>query len=845
MSQDAPPPKPPRRPKNVESGESSAAPAAAKAPRARRPRAKLPPHEIGASLVPASQSIAAVRAANPELDQVGQRTLAHIERRLIALERNRSLTAANFGTIGASDYHPELKALLAEHGVEIPGSDVQTATRILSDVVEGRRLHPKRFGNRGESFVLSTTANRIVPIPTSGTGGFTTGNIVMVGVPIHAAYKGAVVYAVNSSTGAWQVLAYCAPDRDPEEISTCCAALYARLDLSAPSAITGTSVAVTSQLMLELAKTFIAPMSLVSGKVAPLAEGRNCPVRVIGPEAHSMVNFTATDSEMLVRRFTAFAGQNSNIVNVANAVNLPAVSSNSTALCAAYPDPQNCFVLSIAPNNGATALANGFVSGFAAGYGTSYTVPISTTAPVFNLRNNTDYLRHMLYGDIEFDWNFLIGGTTTGPNSFVVGIVLDNGGGTTTTVNFTQNITTQDINNTGSFNTRGSSTLAPYRGLMIQDIVISFQSSTGIWNIVLAPNYLPFFRIRFLDVPAETQYLSAVITGAQSGYNLAVGLKVHTEVLLDPAAANATFLDATNDLPYDSCIIPSIIRAHMLMAPSMKNASGPFAAASFIDTFRKIARAGGKVGTAVSHFVPGPLGTAIGTASNLLTNASNVHDARGGLDLIHSGVSRMRNRQMHAVSFGQGASKGTIVPHFFFPAVTDPKDADVHAWAMVPVVSHGAVDNAIKRAFPESDLGYPDSSIVGRSGTLSVLLATLNSLGFSSRPGLYSGEVSDIEVFYTPTGVSEHPKIDEISFDLLPVDESKAKIQDMSRTGRRLLGLFEEGWFNGRSFSAFDPKTMFSSDYDVTFAEVTPPAGYPGRAYRVVARLHPPFSARN
>jgi hypothetical protein len=668
----------------------------------------------------------------------------------------------------------------------------------------------------------------------------------MVGVPVHAAYKGAVVYAVNSSTGAWMVVGYCAPDRDPEEISTCCAALYARLDVSAPSAITGTTVAVTSQLMLELAKTFIAPMSLVSGKVAPVAEGRNCPVRVIGPETHSMVNFTATDSEMLVRRFTGFAAQNSNIVNVANASNLPAVSSSSTSLCAAYPDTQNCFVLNVCPTSSSTALANGFIAAWAAGFGSNlYNIPLSQTTNVWNLRNNTDYLRHMLYGDIEFDWNFLIGGTTTGPNNFQVNVILDNGGGTTTSVSFVQNITTNDINNCGSFNTRGCSALAPYRGLMIQDIVISFLSSTGQYNIVLNPGsgFVPFFRIRFLDVPAETQYLSAVITGAQSGYNLAVGLKVHTEVLLDPAASNSTFLDATNDLPYDSCIIPSIIRAHMLTAPSSKHALGPFSAASFQDTFRKIARAGGRYGTAISHFVPGPHGAALGMASNLLTQASNVHDAKGGLDLVRTAVNQT-HRPMRAVSFGHGASKGTIVPHFFFPAVTEAKEGESHAWAMVPVVSHGCVDMSIKTAFPDSDLGYPDATIVGRSGTLSVLLATLHSLGFASRPGLYSGEVSDIEVFFTPNGVSERPRIEEVSFDLYPVDDAKDKIQDMSRTGRRLLGLFEDGWFNGRSFANFDPRTMFSSDYDVSFVEIPSPSGYPGRSYRVVARLRSPNSTR-
>jgi len=174
-------------------------------------------------LGPASAAVTTIRGLNPELDQVGVKTLDHIERRIHALERNRTLNAANFGRIGASDYHPELHAYLAEHGIEVPCSDVPSTLRTLSDVVEGRRLHPKRFGNRGESFMLSTTANRIVPIPTSGTGGFTTGNIVMVGIPVHAAYKGAVVYAVNSLTGIWQVIAYVAPDRDPEEISTCCA----------------------------------------------------------------------------------------------------------------------------------------------------------------------------------------------------------------------------------------------------------------------------------------------------------------------------------------------------------------------------------------------------------------------------------------------------------------------------------------------------------------------------------------------------------------------------------------------------------------------------------------------
>jgi len=626
----------------------------------------LQPHAPAPSLGPIRQAVEHSRGLNPEASPATMATLNNITRRLDALSHDRTFNAANFGMKAAS-YDEELSSYLREHGVTIPCDTVETCTRTMAQVLARTATHPKRVGARGESLVINTTANKIFTIPPSGSGGWLAGNIIVAFTPNHVAYKGIVVLAVNPATGAWRVLCYIGPTRDPELISTQCLVLFTLFGISAPSGIAGTSVVTTAQLIRESAKVSVGPASLIPGRVAAVAEGRFCPPKVIGPERAEIANFTATEPLSLVKRYSSFNPQNNSIINVANPGNIPANSFG----CSAYPKPTGSYCINATGSNASSALAAGYQSAIAAQFisGGGYNVAAGTTATLWKLSNNTDYLRHPMLGDFELRATFPV---SNGGNffNFFYDFVFDDGDGTDTTI--TKSLSDNAVGTEVDLviNTRGGSILAPYRGLMLRDIVIRAQAAGAGALVIIsdtnpAGTSVPDVLIEFFEVPAETNYLVHVISGAQSGMQLALDLSVDVEAIIDPAATNDTFLSGTSDLPYQQDILPALLRAHLLTTHAGTKAN-PFEASSFGDTFRKILKKGGQIGGSVAKFVPGPAGQLLGNASKLATRAADVRNFQQGLSLASDAANLLNGTR--AASFAPAAEPP------FNPAGEDDED---------------------------------------------------------------------------------------------------------------------------------------------------------------------------
>lgn len=707
---------------------------------------------------------AAVNPENADLDLAGRNTMKNIIRRLNAMERNPTFKAENFG---ASDYD------VSEHlDLVIPGSTLQDAAKIITRVINGEVLHPKRFGSRGESMVIKTIASKIIPIPTSGTGGFTTGDTIIVAQPVHTAYKGVVIYAVNATTGVFKVIGYAAPDRDPELISTACATLFSDLEISAPAAVTGTTVAVTSQLMLEMAKVNISPVSLVPGKVAPLAEGRKCPIRTIGPESHRLVNFTATDSENLVKRLSANDPLNPSLVRI------PGDGDGLTTSSA--PEVIAPFTFSCTGQSSEQLLSAGFSAATAAASGGLFSVT-TAGATIWNLRDCSDFNRHMLYGDFEFSVSLHQNSLVSAHRlEFTVWTEYQAGDGNVSLIS--QYFETPDTSCSASFNfsTRGNSAFAIARGAIISNIYLALDVSANSTQISFVTERVPQINIRFLDVSARTAYLAAVISGAQSGYRVAVGSCVHTEIFLDPGALNSTFLSATDDLPYQPQYLPYLVRTHMQTAGHDTLLS----AASFLKTMNKIGRIGGRVGSMAL--------TGLESLNTLKTAAA----------------------PLMATSFG---SSRVRCDGFSFPAITQTGDEAITA--IIPITTSNYNDKMISKAFPTSPLGY-GVPVDGRSATLALLLANLSRTGYQIKRGSYSGEVLNIDL-----------QPNSVAFDLAPVDGEKQKVLGSADLGYKITGNFADGFFYKDKFTAFDPQNF--SPHATGFERVESPPGYPGTTFRV------------
>lgn len=720
-------------------------------------------------------SVISLRKAFKELQDANKTTatavptmnmLENISSRIRAIESDsKQFKSSNFG---AAELHQSL-------GIYVPCSTYQDCASTVAAVVSGDKLHPKRFGGRQQSLVIPTNASKIFDIPDPFTGH------VVVGVPLHASYKGAVFYNVLPD-GSHNVIGYASPDRDPEMVGVTCAALFSKLCISAPAAVTGTTVAVTSQVMLELLKhECVSPVALIPGKCAPLAVGRRCPIVTIGPEQHDIVHFSAPDPISTVKRFSAFDPQNPNLSLLPNPDWPQTVSG-------AYPMQTNNFIINSTARDTASAQAAGF-SSLASSWGLN--ISSSVNKEIWRLSKSNDYHRHMLYGD--FDISFAARTFTTGGAICDIKWVITyfNGDGTTSDVTVYTTKGNTDTAGMVGFNTRGNTVFTPYDGAIIKDIVLSMEPFGG-GTVAIRTADPVTVQLSFLDIPASTSYFSAVLSGIRPGFKVACSLEIHTEVILDPGALNATFLTASDDLPHDDQMLANYIRS----IGHLREHS--FNSASYKDIAKRVLKTGGTIGKLLA-----PLA---GRYAPLVEQ---------GADLAY------RFGDYRAAGFRQPTQRSS--PQFFFPSI----DTDAQEYIISPLVPGGAIDPIIQNAIPRATLGVPDLPISGGSSTLAQLLANLALSGFPVKPGVYSGEVLATRLTVT-RGVAK-----EVSFVLAPVALEMEKILAAHSAKTTLIGYFADGWYNGYDFGEPNLTDLFyahvkstikmieDSDYPVPVLSIT------------------------
>lgn len=810
------------------------------APKAPKIRPAQPADTV--SIATARKALADILAANPTGDEALKRTVANLARKIDGLMAyNPTVTAAGFRaddsavpeqpirTDTNSDKAPTVSitnpaldsmSTLGRLLGHVPCSTPEDCALMVQDVVTGRALHPKRTGNPKDSTVIKTIAQTILNIPDSGTGGWVDGNMISVVQNVLDAHIGTIIFAVDQTTGARKVLAYGKPNKDLEAISAKLAVLYTTQSVSAPLMTTGSNSTVQAQLMLQQGATTINPCSILPGQMASVVDGGVCPIENIGSEVHTVVRFTATDPEALVERFSSFDIANQSLVRVPNPSN---VAKSSTA----WVSPSQTYSIVATGSDSTSAAAAGYSSAVAAAWGNSVDISPTTTT-IWQLSNNNDAWTHMLYGDLIID---ALLNLESAYGAFIeIHVLVDNGDGTVTDIPFDFDAMSNSSGATGvksattfHVDTRGPGAYAPYRKMIVSDIVIKMTSEgSGDGSLQLAANYTPIVSVNFLNVPAMSHYLGTNITGAKGKYSVAITSETHVQVHLLPYVLAANFVECDNKPAYVGWQLQSFLQLHRILSEGVQPI---FQAGSFLSTVGSVLKAGGKIGKLVAPLAGN---TPLGRAASMAGHASAIgkivapRSSRSGQQ-----VGQPRYDGMMAGTFGPEGPLPPRAPNFSYPAY----DNDGH-WLTIPVVANGVEDPEVRRVLPtRAKLGSPSGAITGRSGSFAMMLSSLAFLGFPVKPGLYSGEVVDMHVERAPNGVP-----DEIVFTVLPVKGEIEKIAASVAAGQKLRGLFESGWYADGAFTDFDPFSVFNPAK--TAAAVTktpPPPGYPGSAFRVRA----------
>jgi len=552
-----------------------------------KPRAApVMPNDPVPTLMALMNAVNAIREKNTQLAENTGRALTNIERRFQAIASDKNLKAASI-----TSFSPE--RILASMGKEIPCDTVEKTIEMMMDVMYGNGEHPVRVGVRGLSKFLKNQTSTIFKIPAGGSDGYRLGDAIAVAFPVHAAHRGACIIALHAD-GTWDVLAYAKPNRDLQRTGATLIALYSALSLSAPSAITGTNVAVTAQLFLALGNFACAPMMILPTNPGPLSQDGSAHARTIGPEEHSIHQFNATEAIEAVSTYSAYDTINSDIARAVQ----PSVQSYENT--STYASPSRPYIVAATGNSADAAKATGFTPAVQAAFGANLLLPADTNVSLWDWSSNNDYLRHMVQGDCEFNMSLTATPDAGGSHTLYVYVLLtyDTGAGTTQTFQETCSLSAGvgEVNTMNLyFNTRGPSRARSYDGYLLKNINVTIRSLTYASNLVCTEIAFPKICVKFLDVPSTTRYVVGIFNNVNPGNSIAVDQKAQVEALVDPVAEDSKYLEVPNVQPYFPDILPGILRVHTQLARSDKH-DNSLSASSFGRTFKKILKAGGRVG---------------------------------------------------------------------------------------------------------------------------------------------------------------------------------------------------------------------------------------------------------
>jgi hypothetical protein len=556
--------------------------------------------------------------------------------------RNAGLKAENFQppmystNFGANHFTTSEIAKALEPGIHIPCSTLEECTELLAGLMKDTVKHPKRFGDG--TIVQKTKSNKIVNL-----SGMTAGHNIIVTSPTLASYKGAFVFDMDPVSGALVLLDTITPDRDPEDLGTRINVLASRLAISVPLVIGGTST-IVAQTSIEMSETMIAPTSLFAGKVASLSRHRHADIDVIGPQTHTLLHSTGLWPDASVRRSNHVDEPNLGLVRTSGVTNTTPVGTTMS---------YKPFELAA----GQSAFFAGTAQRIASGWGN---VLFSTTpVQIFQSSLTTVWKRHIPFGHLSgyffIEMSTKTTGTVAGVWSIEVLVQFLDGSASSiaSTAQAVPAINSNIQQITLPFDTRGPGTYNAGKAIDFIEVTAIEVGNTGNFTITSGA-----YDIIFHDIPEDTTYMSAMISGAVSQAQLNVQLTSHTEVVLDPAAEASKNLEITDDFPYDSDVFVPFLRAlSMVGAPMSGHTTENFYAGAFWDFMKKAGKRLWKVGKpllkqAVHEFVGATF-----TGSPIILSTHFAFPAISGSGEFGKVIPVCEGRGLHTPSFVETIGK--------------------------------------------------------------------------------------------------------------------------------------------------------------------------------------------
>jgi hypothetical protein len=543
-------------------------------------------------------ALTAVSESNPDAVKVERlmNTIKAMERRIDALTNSRAFTATTAG------FNSSSKEIAHASGLEIPCSTLEETVNFMNSIISGAKKHPKRLGWQ-TSGVYEANSQNVVKLTTAS--GFVDGMQIFVAAPTHLAHRGVYVIGVDMSAqpgdlARWTVLAYVPANRDVEDIGSAVVDLFTRMRVALPSLVAGTSTAVVSQILMQMAVSTVSPMAVLPGKLAYVSTTRKAPIVPVGPEPLTLNKFNDDGiKDYLVQ--DGFDTPNDAIV---------AYPRSSIVATNSISRPTTTAVFSIQANVSSENIGNatGFVAAIYTSTGVGYYIlPSAGTVTYWRLRQHQEAYRHMLTGDFRLRGNLPFRCMAAGDEAEVtitVDFVYAAGNGapdiivakqfTGTTYGVYKNQVSFDLT------TAGDASFDAVRGLLLRDInidVSNYSAGGDAVRITTLPYSNPTVELECLTVPARATYLISSISNALNNGSVSVDVVTHSEVKIDLTAKEAKFLAADESLPADPTYIEplsQLLTAGQLEGDYPSPDEQPLSTSGLSKVFKRIKRGVGK-----------------------------------------------------------------------------------------------------------------------------------------------------------------------------------------------------------------------------------------------------------
>ncbi len=707
----------------------------------------------------------------------------------------------------ASDF-PSPNEIAARAGV--PCSTFEQCAQAVGSFLGGHALAlPKRFGVSGESLVMEVLCDQTVPCAT-----LSAGSVVYVVVPLNYANRGGIVYARDPASTSFTVLGYLTPANDIESFSSLHSVLGAHLEVSCPTVLGGTSAQVAN-ISAEVGHFIVNPVSLIGGKAAAGAIGRHVSKGILGANSCMAAALTYGCNEMSILKRSAYDKQTSTAVKtITSSYNNPS----------AYPCPSTTLQFVA----GVSASGNYANQGWTSDLNTLVSVTPASSVVAWALASNGDYLKHVLYGDFDLEFQTFLQAASAPAFGGWVTCMLQVSYADGTALNlsaYSPGASSRDLAS-WRFSSRGETIFASKRGLPITNMTLTITNQLAAVNVSFGGKE-SLVKLEFHDVSPDTTYLGAVLTGVSSVANIYAKLRVATEVFPDITTTTGSIVNATDDVACDPHIMQQFLsvveagnlipnsRTLVAMAPApMKATNFGASAMSFI---RKIARSPmtRKIGEMAMDAVLGPR-----TATSFPVVEAACACGYNGVACLcsrpivlrpNTDPALLKNHVAFtsqpetvevrtATFFGEGGQSAKRRTGFQFPVVTRLVQGDdvISFQADIDEVAVGDGPHPVEW----SQHTYMGTHFSGRSCELAYLLALLHEKGVPVARGLYSAAVSDFSY-----NLEERYAM----LDLLPVDDFEQKEAVAERTGRKLRGIFPDGVLAGRELLSTVPANFFGN----------------------------------